>query len=962
MFFPIKDNVLKTANLAFLPPPPILLGIFLLMLWSFSLKSQGTCSPFELAITKVVPTSPWRINSSASAPGAYHAYYSVKLKTKNGGPLPASWTLNSFAITGKMVTNNLSSRINKELTQQISPSQYLQYLDIPALDNGEVNWIINGGKACEGGGNTVTLNFPQPSSSQVTLFTIVVDAAAGDQVQFTDRSNSLYDCVTYFCSDTELEVKIQDNNSTLTMPAPPVCSSSPSSTNLSYNYVNKQVLVSLNNVLVSQPIAAFDAVLHLVPNISGFTSDLNLVLSDIPVNQGGVLTNKIKEKRKNADGSFDIYFAFEEYDAPTSSSFPVLAISLTGFNSSQGGTLTFSVTAARIAKGGKAGNPPTCSLASTSPSVINVPGWQVCNNNFKIDWSNTVNIQDCTSDVTFTISHTAGAPISVTNAKFLLAFYPVGLNTNITPGAPSTTLPNGTTYGSFTYNSIYPRWEYLYEFNGPSTISIQNGAKIVVPFSFTAGCLKYAPDFAEVKLVGAADRCALATPAGAKDLCNPKINGSVVVYETQTSFLKAPQYIVKLQSINQPSYILDVLDDCQDQYSFCPDDPTKAPFRIIVNTNPNFLNNNHCKCGVSTYDAYLISRHITPLSPGFGITLSKPYGIIAANTDREPDQNMQKLTDEDVNEIRYCLTGLQKNFGFYSAPSWWYISDQFVFTGNDPLANIGYETSNIVNVPTNGANNYGNFWAVKTGDVNQSCKCAGQKEENKPAMMNGFMVPPQQVQRVGNKLFVPVWSNAPFELVAAQAGFRFDPTMYTLIDVHTNPQLPLKKADDFGLFQIDQGEIRFVWFPMNGESTLPRNAALFTLEFEVNQSESNSNFPMLWISDNVLQSVVYDEGGRELPVQLDWKTDRYFEQALNVIATPNPFVNNLNVSVFSPITGKGKMTLSDLQGNVQSQLEIGLNEGENFFEIQAENNVTPGVYILSVESEGQFVRKKVLKL
>ncbi len=140
-------------------PPPILLGIFLLMLWSFSLKSQGTCSPFELAITKVVPTSPWRINSSASAPGAYHAYYSVKLKTKNGGPLPASWTLNSFAITGKMITNQLSSRIDTQLTKQISPSQYLQYLDIPALENGEVNWIINGGKACEGGGIPLHLTF-----------------------------------------------------------------------------------------------------------------------------------------------------------------------------------------------------------------------------------------------------------------------------------------------------------------------------------------------------------------------------------------------------------------------------------------------------------------------------------------------------------------------------------------------------------------------------------------------------------------------------------------------------------------------------------------------------------------------------------------------------------------------------------------------------------------------------------
>jgi hypothetical protein len=440
-------------------------------------------------------------------------------------------------------------------------------------------------------------------------------------------------------------------------------------------------------------------------------------------------------------------------------------------------------------------------------------------------------------------------------------------------------------------------------------------------------------------------------------LCNPKINGSVVVYETQTSFLKAPQYIVKLQSINQPSYILDILDACQDKYSFCPDDPTKAPFRIIVNTNPSFLNNNHCTCGVSTYDALLVAKHANG-----SLFLNAPYAWIAGNADRTLENGVQQITGEDAEEIRFCIQGGQKNFGSNSAPSWWYISDQYVFSNSNPLLSPGYETTNIVNVPTNGANNYGNFWAVKTGDVNQSCKCEGQRPENEPEVMNGFMVPPQQVRREGKKVFVPVWSNAPFELVAAQAGFRFDPSVYKLTEIHTNPELPLRKTDDFGLFQVDQGEIRFVWFPMNGESTLPRNAPLFTLEFEVKQSESSSNFPMLWISDNVLQSVVYDEGGRELPVQLDWKVDRHIEKPLNVIATPNPFVNNLNVLVFSPIAGKGKITLSDLQGRVQSQLEMDLNEGENFFEIQAENNVIPGVYMLSVESEGQFVRKKVLKL
>lgn len=395
-----------------------------------------------------------------------------------------------------------------------------------------------------------------------------------------------------------------------------------------------------------------------------------------------------------------------------------------------------------------------------------------------------------------------------------------------------------------------------------------------------------------------------------------------------------------------------------EEYSFCPD-PAKAPFRVIASSNPNYT---HCSCGVSTWDAVLIQKYLdNPLiNP-----LPVPYGVIAANTYRALSNNQQVISKSDARRIQECLLEVYSDFGPYGSPSFWYINDNFVFPpGTTDYLNgaaAAYEHQNTVNVPTTGSETYGNFLAVKMGDVNQSCKCDNQNFASRQQSNNYLAVPNYKINVEQGKLFLPIWSNSIFDFAAVQAGFRFDPSRFTLKSVHVNTTLPISD-ENFGLNKIEQGEIRFVWIPLDGSSTLPKKDLLFTLEFEIRNESNWDDVPLLWVSDNILQSVVYDGTGQEFSIQLDLKKEGAPAPKINIIVNPNPFIENVKAIVFTQNEGRAIVRLSDSNGKMYVEEAINLKMGENLLDLQAENNIPAGVYIISIDLAGQKVHKKILKL
>ena len=719
------------------------------------------------------------------------------------------------------------------------------------------------------------------------------------------------------------------------------------------------VRVFLDSPLMSLGVANFgkvDGVIHIIPEmLSSYAIDLIVKSYQVgpPLNH--------KEVRKNADGSFDVYFSFEDYpdmnnpnSLPLTNPQPIVQIVVNGlYNISQGGLLHASLVSGRWTLGPLSSNPVTYQLNSV-PADIHIPGHELCDPRIKITGEAYKTVQDCSSGIRYVFTHNESQAIELSRLAFQFTIT-TGAMDDVVPGAITSTVPFAQSDGHFETltNGSNTGYFYIYEHNGP--IFLESGMFVDIPFEVKKGCATFYVSMGEaIPVNGANGTCALDVSLGSP-LCDPKVFGKIMFENGK----KARDYRVRLETIPVGNYELEENTFCQEKYSFCPD-PTQGPFRIRVLKQPNAP----ILCGVTTYDCVLISREILGIPPS---TLDSPYKMIAANADLMlTSSGTQGVTTTDVTSIRKCILGVYPNdFGPFSAPSWWYIRESLNLDLN-PLLNSNYETANTVDVPTNGPNNYGNFFAVKVGDVNLSCAdyCRPGKPDKaiekkpKPYLSIEF----DNFKQVGNTLFIPIMADAPFSLIAAQAGFRFDPQMIQLKNVIPNLELPIGEAH-FGRAEQADGALRFAWDSYDGYTTLPKKGLLFTLEFELNPGQILSEEPLLWISDNVLESLVYSENGTVYPVRLNLnaKTAKQIS-ALGLVVSPNPFQDNITAIIYAENPCKAVLRLTDNKGFTLQTQEVMLKEGDNAIELQANHATQPGVYFLSLEAAGNIIQRRVVKL
>lgn len=410
----------------------------------------------------------------------------------------------------------------------------------------------------------------------------------------------------------------------------------------------------------------------------------------------------------------------------------------------------------------------------------------------------------------------------------------------------------------------------------------------------------------------------------------------------------------------QAGYILNNYDDCQEEYSFCPD-LSKAPFYLTVQTRPG-AEFKHCGCGVTAFDMSLINKHILGLQ-----ALSMPYRLIAADVAKPSPNAPNRITPYDITQIRSCILGFQNNYGPFSNPSWWYINDSYQFP-NQPdqiLDNqSSWGASNSVPVPANGQGDYGLFHAVKVGDVNLNCNCTGFPPFTDPDVANrsgftGFRIDASKIRNTGGSIIMPVYGNAPFGIAALQGGFRFDASALSLTRIISNEDAGVA-GYQFGTVKAADGEVRFVWIPEDGVTLLPGDAWLFSLEFAVKNGAVPPAGQFCWLSDNILNSFVYPADGRELPANLLWETAEREMLELGLMVNPNPFRETAKVFVYSGKAQEGIVRLQDSRGAIRMQQPVELIAGDNTLEIQTD--VPPGVYFVVVESAGNRIFRRVVKI
>lgn len=413
---------------AFSPLFKRILPLLLVFLASFGLQAQVApdpivgCSDFEFVFCKTAPAAPWPANSTSATPGAFQCFYDVKLRTKNQTPLPASWDLNWLAFQGTLTVNGFTSRINADLTNaysnlpipgMIGPNPYFQYLSIADAEKGDITWIVNPDNPLCETNNPSTLFFPA-NATEVTLFTIVVDAVEGENLRWKGRSIDVSDCITYDCGPGST-IDFEDcsgGSSVNPFPKQPVCNPIRIfSYELGPDPMNKEIFVRLGGVNFQNPIDKLDGVLHLIPQSTGVNEfDFQFKRSIIPI--GGnqfVYGPKLSHiLRKNSDGSVDIYFWLPD-DAPNWSPIgdptDIFSVKIGGYvNSSLELAIDCSIPVSRLVE---ETSTTTCKIHDV-PETLVMPGLPPCASNLSISGTTIIG-SDCDPIVRFTINHNSPA-------------------------------------------------------------------------------------------------------------------------------------------------------------------------------------------------------------------------------------------------------------------------------------------------------------------------------------------------------------------------------------------------------------------------------------------------------------------------------------------------------------------------------------------------------------------------
>jgi hypothetical protein len=844
--------------------------------------------------------------------------------------------MDHISFSGTIVGSSPSAGINEAVTRQISAiggNPFAQYLTI-SRSSGEVTWIVGENITCSNSEGSQPVSFG-PRTTYVDLFTIAVEGLPGDEVDFLLEPTSYVSCITN-CTGTIPIVNCSINPS-LKIIFPPLPSCSPAKKlayGLFYDAVGiPGIRIDMQGGSPGESIQSLSGVIRIVPTMSGIP---DISLSVLPWNVGLELDVKVV---KNPDKSFDIFFRQKEGTSwnPPSSPIPIFGLTILGqYNLSQGAVFKCSNTLSALTTTYQ-GNPSSvCSLAPSSGDAL-LMGYSSCGS--ALGLSSTRYIEpNCNTGIKFTFNHTYSGVFQLKKLRLHFVFKTAQSNNPLPPQLGN--LPGAPT---MVYNSQIRGYEFKYEYESEAApVQITNGQEMLFPFYLSRGCIEYFVIAAEAIPLGLAGTCALGTTVdiGHFPVCKPEVKGEVVLIGNG----KAPEYTATLTSIADPGYSLSTPVNCSSvltRYMFCPN-YTKSPFKVkIQSTQPeNYL------CGVTTLDIAMIDKKILGLAP-----LNIPYGLIAA--DVTPPAGIDIY---DKIEIKKLILGITETFPG-NVPSWRYIWDGTPFSNpSEPWLNPSIYTDEA----TVSSGSDADFRAVKMGDVNGTCSCSNifDRSSTDADSWATLQVKEDAIRREGRNLHIPVMLQAHESVLALQAGFYFDPTVFDFIEV-----IPAAEAavtlDHFGMTKIEEGALRFAWdgttAPLSGKTRL------FTLVLQLKPGAVSPEGQVLRTAQHVLPAVAVTSEMKEKPIGWQWLDRNGRTSELQWSVTPNPASEYLHLWITGNGGEEARLRITAGNGSLLGEQSFPLQKGEQYFQVPV-TDLPPGVYTISMETQGQVLQKRFVKI
>lgn len=284
--------------------------------------------------------------------------------------------------------------------------------------------------------------------------------------------------------------------------------------------------------------------------------------------------------------------------------------------------------------------------------------------------------------------------------------------------------------------------------------------------------------------------------------------------------------------------------------------PTGAGFTIRPFRNDSPLN------GVSTFDLFLINKHVLGLDP-----LPTPFRLIAADAN-----GSNTVTTFDIVELRKLLLGLYQELP--NVPSWRFVDANYIFPNTiNPLLGGFPDSVRVADMQPWTPSAY-NFTAVKVGDVNGSADPGFTSQEPEDRRVMSLLLE-DTLLRAGQSARIPVRLQGKTALAGIQFALGYDPEVLSVQQII--PGNGLSAPGEFGQYYA---------LPEPGVLTLSWNSAKSALADEED--------PLFYLEVNALQAVETGEAFNLKTQRL--RPEIYTENGTGIYALQLEFMANASVS------------------------------------------------------------------
>ncbi|RMD75389.1 MAG: T9SS C-terminal target domain-containing protein, partial [Bacteroidetes bacterium] len=291
-------------------------------------------------------------------------------------------------------------------------------------------------------------------------------------------------------------------------------------------------------------------------------------------------------------------------------------------------------------------------------------------------------------------------------------------------------------------------------------------------------------------------------------------------------------------------------------------------------------------------------------------------------------------------------------------PAWRFVPQDYVFP--DPLNPFAEAFPELIEIPSLSSDWLdANFVAIKVGDVNCSAVPNALVASEDRTFGEAPMYGQWQMAADGRSCRMPLYLDLPDGLSALQFTLEFDAGQLSFAGIE--PAALTIEPWQINRRDAADGRISLAWYDAAGRH-LPKGEPICYVVWEVHQPTAELQ-PEIRLTDALAQKAAYDLAGREyVPVWRGVAVPAADEASGWLELLANPVRDRLEFRFSAARGGTVHLQLTDLNGRPVWTADERVDEGIHERTIGLPANVTSGVYVLVLETEGGRYTRRVVVL